>query len=116
MIHRTFASIRYVPTAAARSVFGDRLGVIAGAAFRAIVKEKKGLDIAHLQFRLRKDLVAIRSRATRNGEVEIEIDVGNEKLPAVSFTEEELAAARRDYRGPRREAPSRHRTEFHLVR
>jgi hypothetical protein len=72
------------PRAAARAAFGARLEVIAAQAFRAIARVAKGFEVAHLQFRRERDVVAVCSQVRRSGEIEIEIDVGTERLPAVS--------------------------------
>jgi hypothetical protein len=95
MVFRGSIQFRFLPTTAARAAFGRRLNDIATAAFRAIARTDKGLKLAHLQFRHGQDLVAVCSRVRKDGEVEIEIDVGNEQLPAVAFTDGEMSGANR---------------------
>jgi hypothetical protein len=117
MVYRAFMQFGFLPTSAARTAFGKRLGDIAVAAFRAIAQADKGLEVAHLQFRRGRDLVAICSRVTGDGEVEIEIDVGNGQLPTVVFTENEMRRANRrsrdQGRGIRRPYDG---TVFHISR
>lgn len=115
MIYRAFTTIRYVPTAAAKAAFGPRLGQIAAFAFRAIAKAGKGLELAHLQFRRGTDLVAICSRVNCVGELEIEIDVRNPKLPVVVFTPDEMKAANRQWQELRKKMGRGGATVFHLT-
>lgn len=116
--YRGFTTFRYIPTAAARAAFGTRLGEIAAQAFRAIAREAKGFEVAHLQFRRGRDVVAVCSHVRRSGEIEIEIDVGNERLPAVVFTEEQLRRANPHARDRTRTVarPRSGATVFHLTR
>ena len=90
MVYRGLMQFRFLPTSAARAAFGERLSDLAVAASRAIARADKGLKVAHLQFKRGKDLVAVCSRVRGDGEVEIEIDVGNRQLPAVVFTDNEM--------------------------
>jgi hypothetical protein len=117
MVYRGLMQFRFLPTSAARAAFGKRLSDIAVAAFRAIARADKGLQVAHLQFRQGKDLVAVCSRVRGDGEVEIEIDVGNRQLPAVVFTESEMRGANR-HSGDQRRGTKRPYTGivFHISR
>jgi hypothetical protein len=117
MVYRAFMQFRFLPTGEARTAFGERLSDIAVAAFRAIARADKGLEVAHLQFRRGKDLVAVCSRVRGDGEVEIEIDVGNRQLLAVVFTEKEMKAANRHScdQGPGTKRPYTG-TVFHISR
>jgi hypothetical protein len=118
MVYRGLMQFRFLPTGAARTAFGKRLGDIAVAAFRAIARADKGLTVAHLQFKHEKDLVAICSRVRGDGEVEIEIDVGNRQLPTVIFTENEMRSANRHSDDQRRRRTRRPYvgTVFHISR
>ena len=115
--YRGLASFCYIPTVDARAEFGARLQGIAADAFRAIARSGKGFEVSHLQFRRGSDLVAVSSRVRASGEIEIEIGVGNPRLPEVVFTEEELRSSNRHAskpsRSPRRQSA---RTVFHLSR
>ncbi len=117
MVRRGYATFRYIPTQAAVAAFGSRLEPIAAQAIRAIARAGKGFDIAHLQFKRGRDLVAVRSRVGPSGELELEIDIGNPQLPAVVFTEEELRAAdRHSHRRERRTTGQAAGTVFSLTR
>jgi hypothetical protein len=116
-----FARFHYIPTAEARAQFGPRLEAIASEAFRAIALSCKGFEIAHLQFRSGRDVVAVSSRIRSYGEIELEIDVGNPRLPTVVFSEEELRKFNRHpgkHPGNRPGHPSKRSTgtTFHLSR
>ena len=98
-----------VPTAEARQAVGVHLGAASQAAFREIALAAKGLEIAHLQFAFRELTLAVCSRVRRSGVVEIEMGLGDARLPASCFTAKQLrdaeAAARSrslDVRAPRR--------------
>ena len=116
--YRCFAIFRYIPTAAARAQFGQRLEAIAREAFRAIALSTKGFEIAHLQFQSGRDVVAVSSRIRNWGEIEIEIDIGNRTLPTVVFSEDELGKFdRHTAKKNSPPAPKRPKgTMFHLSR
>lgn len=58
----------------------------------------KGVEIAHLQFAFRGLTLAVCLRVRRDGAVEIEMGLGDPRLPASTFTDKQLhdaeAAAR----------------------
>ena len=115
--YRSFTSFCYIPTLDARTEFGPRLEAIAADSFRAIARAGKGFEISHLQFRRGSDLVAVSSRVRPSGEVEIEIGVGNPRLPTVVFSEEELRTSNRHAgKQGRSSLPRSTRTVFHLSR
>lgn len=116
--YRCVATFRYIPTAAARAQFGQRLEAIAGEAFRAIALSAKGFEIAHLQFQSGREVVAVSSRIRNSGEIEIEIDIGNRTLPTVSFSEDELRKFDRHTARKNLQPPSKRPTGtmFHLSR
>jgi hypothetical protein len=102
---RIEAPIIVIPTAEAREALGAQLRDASLAAYREIVIAVKGLEIAHLQFAFRKLTLAVCSRVRRDGIVEIEIGIGNPRLPRSSFTAEQMreaeTAARTRSRAPR---------------
>ena len=71
----------------------------------------KGLEIAHLQFAFQGLTLAVCSRIRRGGIVEIEIGLGDPRLPKSSFTAAQLreaeAASRSRLGAPRRSVPVR---------
>ena len=85
--------ILVVPTAEAKQALGSQLRVAALAAYREIALAAKGLEIAHLQFAFRKLTLAVCSRVRRDGIVEIEIGLGDPRLPARTFTAAQIRQA-----------------------
>ena len=90
---RIEAPVLIIPTAEARHALGDRLRQAGAAAYREIAVAAKGLEIAHLQFAFRKLTLAVCSRVRRDGIVEIELGLGDPRLPRSSFTAEEMRQA-----------------------
>jgi hypothetical protein len=62
-------------------------------AYREIAVAAKGHEIAHLQFVFRGLTLAVCSRVRRDGIIEIEIGVGNPRLPKSAFTAAQLREA-----------------------
>jgi hypothetical protein len=75
-----------IPTTEVRAAAGIRLREIANVAYREIALASKGLEIAHLQFEFSNLTLAVCSRVRRDGAVEIEIGMGDPRLPASCFT------------------------------
>ena len=90
---RIHTPILIVPTAEAREAIGTHLRLAALAAYREIALAAKGLEIAHLQFVFGKLTLAVCSRVRRDGIVEIEIGVGDPRLPKSSFTAAQMRQA-----------------------
>jgi hypothetical protein len=90
---RVQASIFILPTAEAKQALGGRLRGAGLAAYREIAVAAKGLEIAHLQFAFFELTLAVCSRVRRDGIVEIEIGLGDPRLPACSFTANQLRQA-----------------------
>ena len=82
-----------VPTAEAKQMLGCRLRWAGLAAYREIAVAAKGLEIEHLQFNFFDLTLAACSRVRRDGRVEIEIGLGDPRLPARSFTAAQLRQA-----------------------
>jgi hypothetical protein len=90
---RIQAPILLVPTAEARAVLGSHLQAAGLAAYREIAVAAKGLEIAHLQFVFGRLTLAVCSRVRRDGVVEIELGLGDPRLPKTSFTAAEMRRA-----------------------
>ena len=90
---RIHAPILIVPTAEAREAIGPRLQAAGLAAYREIVLAAKGLEIAHLQFVFGRLTLAVCSRVRRDGVVEIELGLGDPRLPKSSFTAAQMRQA-----------------------
>ncbi len=90
---RIQAPILIVPTVEARQALGRRLRWAGLAAYREIAVAAKGLEIAHLQFSFFELTLAVCSRVRRDGIVEIEIGLGDPRLPKNSFTAAQMRQA-----------------------
>jgi hypothetical protein len=90
---RIQAPILIVPTSEALVALGARLRPAALAAYREIALAAKGLEIAHLQFVFGKLTLAVCSRVGRDGIVEIEIGLGDPRLPKSIFTAAQMRQA-----------------------
>lgn len=90
---RIQAPVLLVPTAEAKAALGRRLRWAGLAAYREIAVAAKGLEIAHLQFAFFDLTLAVCSRVRRDGIVEIELGLGDPRLPARSFTAAQIREA-----------------------
>jgi len=90
---RIQAPIVIIPTADAKLALGDHLQAAGLAAYREITVAAKGLEIAFLQFAFRRLTLAVCSRIRRDGIVEIEIGLGDPRLPKSAFTADQMRQA-----------------------
>lgn len=87
------APVFIIPTTEAQHALGDHLRDASLAAYREIALAAKGLEIAHLQFVFRRLTLAVCSRVRRDGRVEIEIGLGDARLPKSAITAEQFRQA-----------------------
>jgi hypothetical protein len=108
---RIQAPVLVVPTAEAKIALGVNLQAAGLAAYREIAMAAKGLDIAYLQFVFHRLTLAVCSRIRRDGIVEIEIGLGDPRLPKSAFTADQMrqadAASRTRLDAPRHVRPAR---------
>jgi hypothetical protein len=90
---RIQAPILIILTAEAREALGIYLRSAALAAHREIALAAKGLEIGYLQFTFRSLTLAVCSRVRRDGLVEIEIGLGDPRLPKSVFTATQMRQA-----------------------
>lgn len=90
---RIHAPILIVPTAEAKASLGAQLQPAALAAHREIALAAKGLEIAHLQFVFDGSTLAVCSRVRRDGIAEIEIGLGDPRLPKSIITATQMREA-----------------------
>jgi hypothetical protein len=89
-----------IPTLAARQALGSGLAEVAVRAMRAILRNRRGIEVAHQQIRYRKRDFAFSSRIGARGDLIIELDLGDPKLSDRIILEDELRrAARRPEHG-----------------
>jgi hypothetical protein len=100
-----------IPTADAWLALGVDLEAAGLAAYREIAVAAKGLEIAYLQFVFHRLTLAVCSRIRRDGIVEIEIGLGDARLPKSAFTADQMrqaeATSRTRLGGPRHGGPTR---------
>lgn len=90
-MNQTSVPLYYYGTERARTAFGRAIDGVAQEAYLELGRVAEGHDIHHHQFRTRSGvLVAIASRRRRSGAMEIEIDLVTARLPARTFTKEEV--------------------------
>ena len=82
---------------------------VAALAAKAILSHRKSLEVAHQQIRFRGHDFAFSSRITAQGELVIELDVGDPRLGDRIVLEEELRTAVRKVRGIAQAGPRRGR-------
>jgi hypothetical protein len=87
------APILIVPTADAKLALGIHVRTAGLAAYREIALAAKGLEIAYLQFVFRGLTLAVCSRVRRDGIVEIEMGLGDPRLPKSAFTAAQMRQA-----------------------
>lgn len=82
MTAKTFVPLHFVATPRAAKALGDHAAGVAKMAFIEIGRATGNYTIHYAQFRTpHGDLIAVASRVKASGIVEIEIDLGNAKLP-----------------------------------
>ena len=106
---RIQAPVLVIPTAEARLALGVHVQAAGLAAYREIAVAAKGLEIAYLQFVFRGRTLAVCSRIRRDGIVEIEIGLGDPRLPKSAFTADQMRQAEATSR-TRLGAPSHRRS------
>ncbi len=108
---RIQAPVLVIPTADARLALGVHLQAAGLAAYREIAVAAKGLEIAHLQFVFQGVTIAVCSRIRRDGIVEIEMGLGDPRLPKSALTADQMrqaeAASRARLGAPRHGRPPR---------
>jgi hypothetical protein len=98
-MHRSFLPFLYQLSAAASRLLGRRSADAALLALKAILAHNRSLEVAHQQIRFAGHDFAFSSRVTANGELMVELDVGEPALEGRIVLEAELRAATRAVRG-----------------
>ena len=92
---RAFLPILVIPSHAARHVLGPDLGKVAVLAVKAIFQNRKGIEVAHQQVRYRKHDLAFSSRIGSQGDLILDLDLGDPRLSHRIVLEENLRRASR---------------------
>ena len=90
---RAFLPILVIPTHAARRALGSNLQKVAVLAAKAIIRARKSLEVAHQQIRFAEHDLAFCSRIGAQGDLILELDVGDPRLGERIVLEEELQRA-----------------------
>ena len=90
-----FLPIFVIPTHAARQALTADLAKVAVLAMKAILRNRRGIEVAHQQIRYRKRDFAFSSRIGARGDLIIELDMGDPKLSDRIILEDDLRRAAR---------------------
>lgn len=83
----------------ARHLLGRDAGRAAVMALKAILQHRKSLEVAHQQIRYRGHDLAFSSRITPQGEIVLDLEIGDPRLAGRLVLEEELRRSVRKVRG-----------------
>lgn len=94
-MHRASLPILMTASPAVRKLLGTELPKVAVLAMQAILRHRRGIEVAHQQIRYRKHHVAFSSRIGRHGDLILDMDVGDPALESRIVIEADLARAER---------------------
>ena len=94
-MHRASLPILMTATPAAQKLLGPELLKVAVLAVQAILRHRRGIEVAHQQIRYRKHHFAFSSRIGRHGDLILDLDVGDPALETRIVIEADLARAER---------------------
>jgi hypothetical protein len=94
-MHRASLPILMTASPAVRKLLGPELPKVAVLAMQAILRHRRGIEVAHQQIRYRKHHVAFSSRIGRHGDLILDLDVGDPSLENRIVIEADLARAER---------------------
>ncbi len=100
-MNRAYLPFLFVPSNAAANALGRNADRVAVLALKAILQHSKSLEVAHQQIRSGRHDLAFSSRVTKNGDLIMELDLGDPRLCHRLVLEEELRRAGRSVRGVR---------------
>jgi hypothetical protein len=110
-MHRASLPILLAATPAVQKLLGPDLPKVATLAVQAILKHRRGIEVAHQQIRYRKHQFAFSSRIGRHGDLILDMDVGDPALESRIIIEAELVRAERaqaeKHNGERERRPRR---------
>ena len=94
-MHRASLPILMTATPAVQKLLGPELPKVAVLAVQAILRQRRGIEIAHQQIRYRKHHVVFSSRIGRHGDLILDLDVGDPALENRIVIEADLRRAER---------------------
>ena len=95
---RAFLPILVIPTHAARRALGSDVRKVAVLAAKAIICGRRSLEVAHQQIRFGEYDLAFCSRIGAQGDLILELDLGDPRLSDRIVLEEELRRAKKSVR------------------
>ena len=90
---RAFLPILVIATHAARRALGSDVRKAAVLAAKAIIRDRRSLEVAHQQIRFPEHDLAFCSRIGAQGDLILELDIGDPRLSDRIVLEEELRRA-----------------------
>jgi hypothetical protein len=98
-MRRAFLPFLFLPSAAVLSELGAASAQAAVLAIKAICRHRRSLEVAHQQIEFRGKPYVFSSRITGNGDLVLNLDIGDERLADRIVLEEELRQAHRNLKG-----------------
>ncbi|WP_291821479.1 hypothetical protein [Bosea sp. (in: a-proteobacteria)] len=83
------------PSVAVRRLLGPALDTVAGLALRALLMNRRSIEVAHQQIAYRSHHLAFSSRIGQQGDLIIEMDLGDPRLAERVIIEEDIRRAAR---------------------
>ena len=107
-MHRASLPILMRATPAAQKLLGANAAKVAELAMKAVLRHRRGIEIAHQQVRFGRHHFAFSSRIGREGDLILDLDVGDPALHDRIVLEADLRRAeRRQNEQAREERPRR---------
>ena len=101
-MHRAYLPILLFASPAAQALLGRDLAAVGVQALKAILRNRKGLEVAHQQIKYRKHHLAFSSRIGRDGDLILDLDIGLPGLGERLVLESDLRRAERQAASERR--------------
>jgi hypothetical protein len=98
-MNRAYLPFLFIPSHAAANALGRNADRVAVLALKAILQHGKSVEVAHQQIHYGRHDLAFSSRVTKNGDLIMELDLGDPRLCNRLVLEEELRQAGRTVRG-----------------
>jgi hypothetical protein len=94
-MHRAHLPILLFASPAAQALLGRDVADVGVLALKAVLRNRKGIEVAHQQIKYRKHALAFSSRIGREGDLIVDLDVGVPGLDNRLVLETDLRRAER---------------------
>ena len=98
-MRRALFPFQFLPTHRVVEILRGDISRVAILALKAVLKNRRSLEVAHQQIMFRGHHFAVSSRVSQAGELYLELDVGDPRLGDRLVLEDELRKAGRQIRG-----------------